>query len=196
MIQRRDIALAILFTILTIGIYGYYWIYRLNQEVDAVSYEQDPKPGSMVIALTIVTLGIYGIYWCYKTGQKVDRAYQYQGMQPTQRSVPYLLFCIFGLSVVSIALIQSDLNLYADVMAAGGVQAYASQTYGQQYSQAYGQQPNAQQYPQAYGQQQTNAQQYPQAYGQQQPNAPQYPQAYGQQQPYANQNGQQPYSEE
>lgn len=34
MVQKRDIALAIIFTLITCGIYGIYWFFKLNDDVN------------------------------------------------------------------------------------------------------------------------------------------------------------------
>ena len=65
----------------------------------------------IAILLSIITCGIYGIYWCYKQGEKLNEAKMQRGiMIDTSASVIYLVLSIFGLSIVSYALMQSELN--------------------------------------------------------------------------------------
>lgn len=171
MYQKRDVMISVILTIVTIGIYGWYWIYKLNEDVNRQSYEQYPTPSSTVLILSICTLGIYGIYWCYKAGQQLDRAYQYRGWQPTQKSVMYLLFCIFGLSIVSLALLQDEVNKIVDIdaYAAYAAQGYTPENGAQQYpQQPYANQQNPQQ---PYANQQYAQQPYANQQYLQQPNA-------------------------
>ena len=173
MYQKRDVMICVILSIFTLGIYTWYWMYKLNDDVNRLSYEQYPTPSSTVLLLSIATLGIYGIYWCYKTGQQLDRAYQYRGCPPTQKSSMYLILCIFWLSIVSVALIQDEVNRIMDIdayLASGGQgytpdanaqQPYANQQYAQQpyANQQYSQQPYANQ---QYAQQPYANQQYAQ----------------------------------
>ena len=66
MIERRNIAVCIVLTLVTCGIYGIYWIVCLTNDVNTVSGDVNGTSGGMVVLLTIVTCGIYGIYWAYK----------------------------------------------------------------------------------------------------------------------------------
>ena len=65
MIERRNIAVCIVLTLVTCGIYGIYWIVCLTNDVNTVSGDVNGTSGGMVVLLTIVTCGIYGIYWAY-----------------------------------------------------------------------------------------------------------------------------------
>ena len=61
MIERRNIAVCIVLTLVTCGIYGIYWIVCLTNDVNTVSGDVNGTSGGMVVLLTIVTCGIYGI---------------------------------------------------------------------------------------------------------------------------------------
>ena len=65
--------MCIIFTLITCGIYGIYWMIKLNDEVNIVSGEPQATSGGIVFLLTIVTCGIYGLYWLYKMGERCDR---------------------------------------------------------------------------------------------------------------------------
>ena len=75
---------------------------------------------AIAIILSIITCGIYGIYWCYKKGQDIDEASTNRGLTAPNKGVLLLVLCIFGLSIVSYALIQDELNKIADIDAAAG----------------------------------------------------------------------------
>ena len=61
----------------------------------------------MVVLLSIVTCGIYALYWYYKMGERTDRI---KGSQEGSTGLIYLLLAIFGLSIVSVCLIQDTIN--------------------------------------------------------------------------------------
>ena len=110
-IQERNIALYIVLSIVTCGIFGIYWYICLNDEINMVSKEQNPTSGGVVFLLSLVTCGIYGIYWCYCMGKRLATAQQLAGKTPdTSLSTIYLLLSIFGLSIVAWALMQNELN--------------------------------------------------------------------------------------
>ena len=187
-IQKRDLAMCIILSIVTCGIYGIYWVYCLNEDANQISAEPEPMSGGLVILLTIVTCGLFGIYWCYKQGEKLDRAAMMRNYPPTNRGVLYLILAFFGLSIVNYALMQDDLNKLIDI--SGGIPTYGQapqQPYGQAPQQPYGQAPQ-----QPYGQapQQPYGQAPQQPYGQ----APQQPYGQAPQQPYG-QAPQQPYGQ-
>lgn len=75
-LQPREIALCIIFTIITCGIYGWYWIYKMNEEINEISGHPEDTSGGLVILFSIITCGIYNIYWCYKMGQKLSEYYE------------------------------------------------------------------------------------------------------------------------
>ena len=107
--KQRSVGIAILLSIITCGIYGIYWLIMLNDETNYVSgHQQDGTSGGVVFLLTLVTCGYY---WCYKQGEKLNEAKMQRGiMVDSSASVLYLILSIFGLSIVSYALMQSELN--------------------------------------------------------------------------------------
>lgn len=113
MIQNRSIALCIILTIVTCGIYGWYWLYCLANDVNAVSGRTNDTSGGMVVLFTIITCNIYHIYWMYKAGEKIDAARVSRGLPSQNNGLVYLLLSLFGLSVVSWALLQNELNQMA-----------------------------------------------------------------------------------
>ena len=66
----------------------------------------------LVFLLSIVTCGIYGIYWAYTTGEKLDRVRASHGEPTGSLGVLYLVLEFF-IAPVAIALMQSELNKYA-----------------------------------------------------------------------------------
>lgn len=110
-IENRNIALYIILSIITCGIFGLYWLYCIVTDLNAASNEQNPTSGGMVIVFTIITCSIYWLYWLYKAGQQVSTAKQLRNLQPdSNASIIYLVLGIFQLGIVSYALIQNELN--------------------------------------------------------------------------------------
>lgn len=111
---QRNIAVAIILSIVTCGIYGIYWLVKLADETNEAAGEPNATSGGMVFLLSIVTCGIYMFYWLYKAGEKINNAKRMRGLvTDNSAGVIYLVLAIFGLSIVSYALIQSELNKIA-----------------------------------------------------------------------------------
>lgn len=109
MIGKRSVGLAILYSIITCGIYTMYWFVKLTDEANALSGEEEIS-GGMALLLLIVTCGIYGYFWSYKMGKTMYRAQERSGMRPNDNSILYIILTVFGLGIVSYAIIQSDIN--------------------------------------------------------------------------------------
>ena len=109
---NRSIVLCIVLLFVTCGIYGIYWMIKLNDELNILNGTPEDTSGGMVFLLTLLTCGIYGIYWFYKMGGKVDNIKAGMGMTPPSlsSSVLYLLLALFGLSIVDYCLMQDTIN--------------------------------------------------------------------------------------
>ena len=112
MVQNRNIALCIILSIVTCGIYGIYWFICLTNDANTVS-KTDGTSGGVAFLLTLITCGIYGLYWMYKQGEKLDSAKEQRGMSSGSSGIIYLLLGVFGLSIVSYALMQDSINKLA-----------------------------------------------------------------------------------
>lgn len=108
MIQQRNIAVCIILSIVTCGIYGLYWLVCLANDTNTVAGTEGTS-GGMVLLLTIITCNIYGLYWAYKQGEKIDIAKQKKGIPSSNSGVMYLLLCLI-VPVVAWALMQNELN--------------------------------------------------------------------------------------
>lgn len=110
-VKKRNIALCIVFSILTCGIYGIYWMICLADDLNVASERPGDTSGGMVFLLTLVTCGIYGLYWLYKCGEKVSYIkMRNTGVAESGSGVLYLVLALFGFGIVSYCLIQSELN--------------------------------------------------------------------------------------
>lgn len=109
MIQKRNIGLAILFTFITFGIYGIYWLVKITDEANELSGGKGTT-GVKALLLTIVTFGIYNFFWNYNMGKTMYAAQEQAGVTPKDNAVLYLILSLFQLTLVSYILIQSDIN--------------------------------------------------------------------------------------
>ena len=107
--QIRSVGMCIVLSIITCGIYAFYWMYCIHNDVQEVSGYPMGVSGGMVILLTFVTCGIYGLYWNYKMGQFLDEA---RGTPGGSQGILYLVLSFFKLDIVAFALMQSELNRF------------------------------------------------------------------------------------
>lgn len=107
--KSRNVGLSIVLTIVTFGIYGVYWFIQLTNEANELSEENKPS-GGMAFLLTMVSCGIYSFVWSYNMGKKMQIAQIKNGVPDNDNSVLYLALNFFALTIVTYALIQSDIN--------------------------------------------------------------------------------------
>ncbi len=107
-VPNRSIALGIILTLVTCGIYGLYWLVCLTDDTNIAAGEEGTS-GVMALLLVIITCGIYGLYWAYKCGEKLDKAKADRGMPASNGGVLYLILYLICY-VAAFALIQNELN--------------------------------------------------------------------------------------
>lgn len=111
---QRNIAICIVLSIVTCGIYGIYWMIKVVDELNEASDNQNGTSGGMVFLLSLVTCSIYLWYWMYKAGELVNKAKAARALPvESDSSILYMLLTIFGFGIVSWALIQNELNKVA-----------------------------------------------------------------------------------
>lgn len=113
--EKKNLALYIILSIVTCGIFALVWMAMLANDLRTMSNDESKMSGGMVVLLTIVTCGIYGWIWYYQAGETLNNIKASRGIAADQSSgVLYLLLAVFGLSIVSSALIQDSLNKLID----------------------------------------------------------------------------------
>lgn len=112
-ITRREIAIAVILSIVTCGIYGIYWFIVMTDDVNRVSGDNKTS-GALAFVFSLLTCGIYTIYWNYKMGKQLYEAGLRSGKNISDNSILYLVLSLFGLSIVNYCLIQNDLNQFAN----------------------------------------------------------------------------------
>ena len=108
--KKRNVALCVILSIVTIGIYGLFWMAQINNCVNELADPPKKTSGVVAVLLTIITCNIYGIYWAYKMGGMLDAALAKRSMPTQNRSVFYLILQVIGLGFVGWILMQSTIN--------------------------------------------------------------------------------------
>ncbi len=114
-IQKKDIMVQILLSIVTCGFYSIYWFITVVNDTNAICHREGEMSGALVFLLSLITCGIYGCVWMYQAGAAIDEERLRRGLTHDSRALTYLLLEIFGLALVSVALLQSELNNFIDL---------------------------------------------------------------------------------
>ncbi|MCL1999620.1 MAG: DUF4234 domain-containing protein [Turicibacter sp.] len=111
-IEKRSIAVAIILAFVTCGIYVLYWQYKLYESLYRAN--NLPSTAGVDLLLSIVTCGIYAIYMMYKMGKLESQAFATHDLGEKDEALLYVILSVFGLAIVSMAIIQSNINTLAD----------------------------------------------------------------------------------
>ena len=111
--RKRNVVVTILLTIFTCGIYYLFSIYQTSKDLNDVngSYMNNP---AIDLLLSIVTCGIYTIYWYYKIGRQIETIQYDLGLRSNSISILTMILSIFGFGIISIAIVQSEINRLID----------------------------------------------------------------------------------
>ncbi|MEG1103745.1 MAG: DUF4234 domain-containing protein [Oscillospiraceae bacterium] len=108
--RNRNIALCIVLSIVTCGIYDLYWWACLADEGN-IGAGVPGTSGIGVVLLSFITCGIYGLVWAYGMGEKINMAKAAYGMRGDQNlGIAFLILNLFGFGIVTNAIIQNEFN--------------------------------------------------------------------------------------
>ena len=113
-IQKRNVALYFVLSIVTCGIFGLYWFCTLNDDTNKISGHPEAMGGVAALLLSIVTCGIYSIFWMYNMGTRLDEAKAKRGMPVSNAGTLYLILTVCGLAWIAELLLQIELNKLAE----------------------------------------------------------------------------------
>lgn len=106
-IGRRNVALGILFSFLTLGVYQYYWFYQTLKNVKALKGDGSDSVKELLL---LIFLPFYECFWWCTRGDALKEEFAARGYRFTGGSVLFLILYLSGLSFVALALVQNDFN--------------------------------------------------------------------------------------
>lgn len=110
-VKERSPVAVILFSILTCGIYGLYWIYATSQDLQSLDSNHDSTSPGLELVLCIITCGLYTFFWYYKYAKIIYGLQLQKNIQPADdNGILYIILAVFGLSIISVAIMQSSIN--------------------------------------------------------------------------------------
>jgi len=112
MVKHRNVGIVILLSLITCGLYTLYWMFEITDEISYLSGDTS-FTGGKVLLFTLITCGIYTFFWYYIVGSKLMIAQRNHNRMVKDNSIIYLLLAIFGLGIISNAIIQNEVNTFA-----------------------------------------------------------------------------------
>lgn len=102
---NRGLIKYLLFSILTLGIYSFYFVYKMAQDMNTMCEDDDQKTGGLIafILFNFLTLGIYSIYWWYKIANRVYLNAPRYDIAVAEKGSTFLLWWLLGLLTFGIA---------------------------------------------------------------------------------------------
>jgi Domain of unknown function (DUF4234) len=104
----RNIAVCLILSIVSCGIYNVYWQHVQMQSVNEMLHEERYSFWRWFL-LSLVTCGIYHIYHEYRLSTDIASALK---REPGNEALIAILLSLFGLSFVVDAIQQSQINEY------------------------------------------------------------------------------------
>ena len=94
----RSLVAYILLTIVTCGIYSWYFIYCLARDVNAACAGDGKQTAGLVklLLLSFITCGIYGFYWYYSLGNRLAANAPRYGLNFQENGTTVLLWMTLG----------------------------------------------------------------------------------------------------
>lgn len=110
---QRNVALVIVLTLITCGLYSFYWHYVVTEELKRTSGKTDLSPG-LDLLLAIVTCGIWYVYVDYRNAQLSHSLFAARGPHEDKSTLVLLLdigtyFTGFT-GIVAMAILQDEFN--------------------------------------------------------------------------------------
>ena len=113
----RNIALQVVLSIFTCGIWGIVWWFQLGSDIQLVRGDEKPNPLTDFL-LTIVTCGVWGVYCAYQWPTLLQEPLRNRNVRVDPNlPVLSLVLAIFGLHLVGMVLMQQVLNEQSDPQA-------------------------------------------------------------------------------
>ena len=100
----RSLVMYIILSIITCGIYSWYFIYSLARDVNIMCRADGQKTGGLLafILLSIITCGFYALYWEYSLGNRLAANAPRYGLNFQENGSTVLLWYLVGLLLCGI----------------------------------------------------------------------------------------------
>lgn len=104
--RKRSIVSMVLLSFITCGIYYLVSFVQVFSDINFASKDNDSALTDLL--LTMITCGVWGIYCFYKYSRKLA------ALGAEDNTLINLVLALFGLSIVSLCIMQSNINTLVD----------------------------------------------------------------------------------
>ena len=117
--KKRHPFAVVAMTLVTFGVYAYYWLYQTTEELRRERGRDDLSPAVDVL-LAIVTFGVWGVWAGYRNARIAHELLEESGVPHADRALVVGGFAAAGMFsggawLVALALLQEDLNRVAEL---------------------------------------------------------------------------------
>ena len=109
MIQSRSLALYIVLSLITCGLFSIYWFISLAGDIAKLRQKPEPR-GVFDFIIGLITCGIYFLVAYYNYSKWLVEIQEKRRVRVSDISIIAVILGIFGLGLVSMALIQNEVN--------------------------------------------------------------------------------------
>ncbi|MFV0254936.1 MAG: DUF4234 domain-containing protein [Erysipelotrichaceae bacterium] len=114
MVRKKNIVSAVLLSIFTCGLYFWYWVICLTNDIAILKNDNKYRSGGLVVFLSLFTCGIYFLYWVYVTSRDIYKLELAYDNTAADNSTLNVILAIFAASVVSLSILQLSINRISD----------------------------------------------------------------------------------
>jgi len=110
LLEVKNIAVCIILSIVTCGIYALIWYYNMMKKVRLVYEGNADVTGEFLL---FILVPFYSWYWIYTRSKRLAEGANRIGVPLEDQSTLNIILVILGLGIVAVALIQDQLNKIA-----------------------------------------------------------------------------------
>ena len=107
----KDIFACIVFSVVSLGIYYLYWVYKIMRKIHILNGEY-PDSGLELLCYALVPF--YDLYWFYTRTTRLAQGLGRRGFTCHDNGVLNIILTLLGFPIIGIAIMQDDLNHLAN----------------------------------------------------------------------------------
>lgn len=110
--QKRNVGLMVIISILTCGIGFWYWFYKIASDVYTLTNSSDSAVLDLIIS--ICTCGLALFYFVYKYDSMIAAYQMSHDMPVSNNGLICIVLGLFGLFIISFAIIDNEVGKIID----------------------------------------------------------------------------------